>query len=190
MDGTKLLERDAVRILQQCAENIPWDDEDQEENFQFNLEREPEKAWEDLAYYWWADYSAPADWWCSMSEAAMKLMNDRKRDYAMMRMNHLTVARAGHAQANRGITIHPFPTVQPEPEDGIGEYLVWMENEYKAGWGLRIWHDLRRGPGERVSNEAPNGAWSGDAFDAPVLYWAEKPGPPRGHSTKSMGVPE
>lgn len=209
MDAIDVLKRQAIDIIARCSRNIPWDEDDQEEEFQYNLECDPEKAWENLAYYWWAEYKAGADWWCSMAEAAMKLMNDRKTEYAMMRMNHLSVANAlacdvgpcqctpltgcqqlpGWSQEQQ-IKTYPFPKFQPQPKDGIAEYLVWMESEYKAGWGLRIWHDLRKDPGEAVSDEAPNGAWSSDAFDAPVLFWAEKPSPPEGHFRKSMGSEE
>lgn len=187
---------DAKEILEQCVEPIPWDDEEQEEHFFYLLDNQIEEAWEQIAYYWWADYMAPSEWWIQMAEAATQIGCDRKFEYAIMRMNLVSVGNKakenpGELEETKEFKIHLF-TAEVPPETGM--YMVWMENEYKAGWDTRMWIGREYDYGEPVSDQAPsivfNGTWSTQAYDAPILYWANLPEPPREHQNKSMRLPE
>jgi hypothetical protein len=196
---------DGKEILKKCAEPIPWDDEEQEEHFYWQLENRPEEAWEQIAYYWWADYMAPAEWWGQMAEVAIQMGREweRKLEYASMRVcliqNANDAKMASYQPMGLGkqrgerqeLKIYLFAS---EPPSETGMYMVWMENEYKGEWGNRMWIGQEHDHGEPVSDQAPsvvfNGTWSTQAYDAPILYWAKLPDPPKGHFRKSEGIPQ
>lgn len=167
-----------LELLREKARQCQWDEpEDSLEYFESRLNTNRcDEAWQQLVYYWHAEEQGP-DWWSEMVSIAGLLKDEKKVNYAQMRLR-LVIERESCVWTLRlGPHIKPY-WCQPQAN---GAYLVWMENEFHAGWSSKTFIL------ESCRSDHPwrKGLWGMGSWDAPILYWRNFPEPPKGHQVFS-----